>query len=531
MNAQNLRLALATVLISYAFATTSLASLELPWLFADHMVIQRNVPVPVWGTGTPGSTITVTFGGQDHLTAVDAAGEWMVTLKAMAANAQGRALRVASSSENASRTIQDILVGEVWLCAGQSNMWYPLKSCTGGKDAATAAGNSAIRLLNRRGNAYPAGGTWKPATLEKCTAGKYYSGTWAIDAPESAAQFSGVAYWFGKKLHAELNVPIGLINVAVGGTTTEAYTSREGLLSHPRLRPIVESDGYWFDNETVSAWPRKRAKENLSGWLKHKTEPMPRHPFEPTFLFECGIAPLVPMAFRGVIWYQGESNATDADNKIPIPKALVRAGIETMISDWRAQWKRDFPFLYVQLPGMGRPWELFREVQLECLDIANTGMAISIDVGDPNDVHPKNKQPVGERLARWALGTTYGKELVYSGPLYQVSRDRGQESGGRLRLTFEHTGTGLSTSDGKAVRGLEVAGTNGVYHPAEATIDGHAVLVRSTKVAKPVAARYAWAPFPDGNLVNSANLPASPFRTATSSHTQGQTLSTRHQSD
>ena len=514
MNARHFRLALATVLISYAFAATSLASLELPWLFADHMVIQRDVPVPVWGTGTPGSTITVAFGGQDHQTGVDAAGKWMVTLKAMPANAQGRVLRVSSNSGSEPQAIQDVLVGEVWLCAGQSNMWYPLKSCAGGKDAAAAAGNPAIRLLNRRGNAYPAGGAWKPATLEKCTAEKYYSGTWVIDTPESAAQFSGVAYWFGKKLHAELNVPIGLINIAVGGTTTEAYTSREGLLSHPRLRPIVESESYWFDNETVSAWPRKRAKGNLSEWLKHKKGPLPRHPFEPSFLFESGIAPLVPMAFRGAIWYQGESNATGADNVVPVPKAHVRAGIETMICDWRAQWKRDFPFLYVQLPGMGRPWELFREVQRECLDIANTGMAISIDVGNPRDVHPKNKQPVGERLALWALGTTYGKDLVYSGPLYQGEGDRGQ-AGGRLQLRFEHTGTGLSTRDGKGVRGFEVAGADGVYHPAQATIDDHVVWVRSSKVPKPIAARYAWAPFPDCNLVNSASLPASPFRTDT----------------
>jgi sialate O-acetylesterase len=515
------------VVACWITAITDLSALEMPWVFADHMVLQRDMAVPVWGTTSPGETVTISFGNQQEQAIANAKGNWRVTLPPMSADGEGRTLLVKSTNPKNGTgrklEIEDVLVGEVWLCAGQSNMWYPLKSCTGGKEAAATAGNPSIRLLNRQANAYPSSGAWKPATLAKCTVEKFYSGTWVTDAPGSALPFSGVAYWFGKRLQADLKVPIGLINVAVGGTTTEAYTSRAGLLSHPLLRPIIDSSALWVDNEHVSAWPRKRGRDNLSDWLKHKTPPMPRHPFEPTFLFESGIQPLVPMAFRGVIWYQGESNATDADNVVPVSKAKVRAGIETTIKDWRTHWGREFPFLYVQLPGMGRPWELFREVQLECLEIPNTGMAISIDVGDPRDVHPRNKRPVGERLALWALATTYGKEVVYSGPLVQESGVGSpasakatagrQESEGSLLLSFDHTGTGLATSDRKAPRGFEIAGKDGRYHPAQAIIDGHDVIVSSPQVPEPFAVRYAWAPYPDCNLVNSAGLPASPFRT------------------
>jgi len=390
-------------------------------------------------------------------------------------------------------------------------MWFPLKSCTGGKEAVAAAGNPDIRLLNRIPNAYPSGGAWNRKTLDRCTVEKFYSGTWAVDSPASVSDFSGVAYWFGQKLYTELNVPVGLINVSVGGTTTEAYTSREGLLNHPLLRPMIESDLPWYDNEHVAEWPRGRAKENLAGWIANPTESMPRHPFEPGFLFESAIQPLVPMVFAGVIWYQGESNATDAGNAVPVPKAKVRAGIETMIRDWRKKWQREFPFYYVQLPGMGRPWELFREVQMECLEIPNTGMAITIDVGDPRDVHPRNKQPVGERLALSALAGTYGQKIIHSGPLFGSQM---KQVGARLQLLFEHSGSGLTTSDKKTARGFEIAAVDGKYHPSDAALEDNVVTLSSSAVKEPAMARYGWAPFPDCNVVNSVGLPMSPFRTS-----------------
>ena len=488
------------------------AALKMPWLFDDHMVVQQKVEIPVWGEADPGSAVTVSFSGQSQQARAGKDGKWIVKFNPLPASAVPKKMVITSSFGSGKDVVEinDILVGEVWLSAGQSNMWYPLKSCIGGKESAAAAGNINIRLLNRRPNAHPSGRVWNEKTLALCTLEKFYGGSWTVDSPESAAAFSAVAYWFGQKLHKELKVPIGLINVAVGGTTTEAYTSREGLLSHPLLKPIVESDLPWFDNEHVAEWPRGRAKQNLSGWLKNPTEPMPRHPFEPIFLFESAIQPLVPMAFAGVIWYQGESNATDAGNKVPVPKVKVRAGIETMIRDWRKQWKREFPFYYVQLPGMGRPWELFREVQLECLNIPNTGMAVTIDVGNNRNVHPRNKQPVGDRLALWALAKTYGHKIVYSSPLY---KGQSKYVGSKFIIEFEHIGKGLGTSDKKSPRGFEIAAVDCIYHPADASVKGNVVTLSSSAVKVPVMARYAWAPFPDCNMVNSAGLPMSPFRT------------------
>ena len=492
---------------------SALSELSLPWLFADHMVLQQDVPVPVWGKSDPGAKITISFSGQCKRTAAGEDGQWMVRLSPLAASLSPQKMVVAAGEDSRTETvvISDVLVGEVWLAAGQSNMWFPLKSCVGGKEAvAAAAGNRFIRLLNRSANAYPNRGAWSDDTLKMCTVDKYYSGSWAKDSPETAADFSAVAYWFAEKLQKELKVPVGVINVSVGGTTTEAFTSREGLLNHPLLKPIADNKIPWYDNPHVAEWPRGRGKNNLSGWIKNPVQPMPRHPFEPTFLFESAILPLVPMAFAGVIWYQGESNATDAANKVPVPKAKVRAGIETMILDWRNHWKRNFPFYYVQLPGMGRPWELFREVQLECLEIPNTGMAIAIDVGDRRDVHPRNKQPVGERLALSALAKTYGMKITHSGPLYA---GKSKQEGSKLHLLFDHCGDGLKTSDKKVPRGFEIAGIDGEYHPAVAKLSGKVVSLTSKAVKNPVVARYAWAPFPDCNIINSAGLPMSPFRT------------------
>lgn len=488
------------------------AAIKMPWLFDDHMVVQQRMEIPIWGDSDPGSAITISFAGESQRARAGADGRWMVRFSPLTASAVPKKMTITSSNGGQQEVVEinDILVGEVWLAAGQSNMWYPLKSCTNGKESAAAAGNPHIRLLNRTPNAYPSPGAWKEKTLALCTVEKFYSGTWAGDSPESAPPFSAVAYWFGQKLYQELNVPIGLINVAVGGTTTEAYTSRDGLLSHPLLRPIAEGDRPWYDNEDVAEWPRVRAKDNLSGWLANPGPPMPRHPFEPTFLFECAIQPLVPMAFAGVIWYQGESNATDARNAVPVAKAKVRAGIESMILDWRGKWQREFPFYYVQLPGMGRPWELFREVQLESLDIPNTGMAVTIDLGDPRDVHPRNKQPVGERLALSALAKTYGHDIIHSGPLYAGML---KLEGSKLHLLFEHSGKGLTTADKKPPRGFEIAAADGRYYPADAELKDNSVVLSSTTVKAPVMARYAWAPFPDCNVVNSAGLPMSPFRT------------------
>jgi sialate O-acetylesterase len=633
-------------------------SLRLPAVFSDHLVLQRNCPIPVWGWAAPGSAVSVTLAGQTARATVDDAGRWMAVLPALPAG--GPYELVVSGSDTL--RLQDVLIGEVWVCSGQSNMEWPVSLANNAAEEIAAATCPQMRLFQ-----VPKVTAEAPVTD--------VAGAWTVCSPETIASFSAVGYFFGRSLHAELEVPVGLINSSWGGTVAEAWTSREALHAEPVVRPLIESyeaqlphleeamaryqealaafelqstaqdndnQGYpagWADPAVDNGtWPTmalpqswQSAGEAMSGvlwfrrevdlpaeWLGHdlvlsigacdksdqtyvnntlvgslsiaddpnawstprvytvpaalvrpgtnliavrvfshiyqggmtgpaaimhlcpadlpeatplalhgdwqyrieqnfgpmgSPPPMPfgpGNPNAPCALFNGMIAPLVPYAMRGAIWYQGESNADRGKQYQTLLPAMIR--------DWRTRWALgDFPFLIVQLanymavkeqPGESR-WAELREAQLFTAQrVPNVGLAVIIDIGEAADIHPRNKQEVGRRLALNALATTYGAALPYSGPLYRELR----VEAGALRLLFDHVEAGL-VCQGERLTAFAIAGEDRRFVWADARIDGDTIVVASPQVPAPVAVRYGWTENPACTLYNTAGLPASPFRT------------------
>ena len=336
-------------------------------------------------------------------------------------------------------------------------------------------------------------------------------GTWAVSGTTSAKDFSAVGYYFAHRLREELNCPVGIINVSIGGTPIESWVSQSALNSHPQLRQMVQ--GNWLDNPVLDDWCKGRARSNLARGLNGELEMPgdatgPNHSFKPGFMFAAGVQPFHPMSIKGILWYQGESNG-DSRSRIE----QYNLAFPLLVKSWRAGFQNpSMPIAFVQLPAMGRPnWPLFREFQRRSLaELKNVGMAITIDHGHPTNVHPTSKTPVGERLAQWALVNNYGKSGPAMGPLFR-SISKGREG---LVLTFESIGDGLKTSDALELTSFEVSDSNGVFHKAAAKILGKdKVLVVCPTVRQPVDVRYAWSPYPKpgSTLENSAGMPASPF--------------------
>lgn len=432
-------------------------------LFTDHLVLQRDRAVPVWGTAEDGQKVTVSIAGQTVSTTAEN-GRWQVQLEPLAAGGPHELV-----IEGPDRTVvQDVLVGEVWICSGQSNMEWPLRAAHESSDDIADSTNEHIRLFMAPNRAADEPQSTVDAEWTKCT-------------PDTVANFSAVGYYFGRALKQHLDVPIGLISCDWGGTPAEAWTSREALA----------------------------ADEDLKHYVAQERDPNNKN--RPYGLYNGMLRPLVPYGIRGAIWYQGESNAGQAYE--------YRTLFPAMITDWREQFGQgDFPFLFVQLapfmkiveePG-DSAWAELREAQLMTMqNVPNTAMAVITDVGEENDIHPRKKLPVGERLALAARALAYGEDIVYSGPILAEATP----SDDGMYLKFKHTGEGLESRDGK-LTGFAIAGADKKFHNAEAKIVGpDTVLVRSDQVDSPVAVRYGWASFPLGNLWNSAGLPASPFRT------------------
>ncbi len=493
----------------------------LPSVIADHMVLQRNIKLPIWGQATPGEKITVTFANQNVTTTTNLNGEWMLYLQPLKANRVPRIMTIYGSQphKNATRPnahtnlqekikIRDILVGEVWICSGQSNMWFQLKNAKPVVKTIPAIARSYMRFFNMKGQAYTSAYVFREKQLRACRNPRnYFIGQWTSCNPKTAYNFSAVGYYFGLELIKALKVPVGLIENASGGAPVESYISRKALAIDPQLRPVLKKD--WLNNKQIPAWCRSRARLNLSG-DKNNINPCRNHPFKPGFLYDAGVAPLIPFAIRGVIWYQGESNATDTDkNGKPTNPVYERKLFGTLIKTWRNNWHQgNFPFLYVQLPNLNRNWMLFRQMQLDALDIPNTGMAVTIDVGNPTNVHPTNKYPVGKRLALIARAKVYGEHIVYSGPVLKSAVRKNN----KLILNFKYTGSGLALCKGTTPMGFEIAGKDGKYAPAIAKIIGkYQIVLFSPNVKNPASLRYAWAPNPKCNLINKEGLPASPF--------------------
>ncbi len=504
----------------------SAKKLKLPLVFGDHMVIQADAKIPVWGQAEPNALVSVTLGKENRVVTTDEAGKWTTRMSARASSSTPTILTVQSNGEQLQ--FSDVLIGEVWVCAGQSNMEWPLvQSASGMAELQRLKQNSdddiasehtmPLRLLHLVGAARGSSGSYASEHLDRLVTDAFCTGSWKVASSESAREFSAVAWYFGRRLQEQLDVPVGLICTAMGGTPAEAWISQEALRADPELRGMVA--GSWLDNSKLGELCRTRGEQNLLRAMQEGDEIPgdefgPNHSFKPGFMWEAGIKPLIPYAIRGVIWYQGESNAETAERVTQHSRLFP-----LLIQQWRAGWEQgDFPFLCVQLPAINRTeWPFFRETQRRALEQAeNVGIAITIDTGEVRNVHPNLKKPIGDRLAKWALGTTYrSKEhATYSGPLF----DGFARKGSSLFVRFKHAGEGLKSSNGKPLRHFEVCGADDVFHPAKAAIHSKdTVEITSASVGDPQHVRYAWVPFPSPNvnLFNSEDLPASPFTTET----------------
>ena len=497
------------VFVSVCGACGVSASVSVPAFFGSGMVLQREAVIPVWGQASPGEKVTVTLAGTVVATTTGADGRWRVRLPARAAEAAPQTLVIRGANE---LRFDDVLIGDVWLCSGQSNMNMRLKQTDNAVAELAAVTVPGIRLFTVAREVADT-----PQTDVK--------GRWQACSPEIAGDFSAVAYYFGRQLHRELGVPVGLIHSSWGGTAAEAWTPREALAASDELQPILAR---W--DASVADYPRAKAefeanRERLVAEWKVAVEAAkkagrtpPAEPrlrtgpgtqYEPSGLYHAMIAPLATLSLRGVIWYQGEANASRA--------AQYRTLFPALINAWRDAWGRpDLPFLFVQLPNLARQpepsrsgWAELREAQLMTLATPHTGMAVTIDIGDPKDLHPTNKKDVGARLASAAEALVHG--LPAAGRLSPVFT-RAETDGAKMKVHFKSPDP-LTVRGGGELKGFVIAGADKVFKPAQARIEGDAVVVWSDAVAAPVSVRYAWADNPECNLAGSTGLPASPFRT------------------
>ncbi|MFT4512263.1 MAG: sialidase-1 [Planctomycetota bacterium] len=487
------------------------ALLQLASAFSDHMVLQRDHAITVWGRAWTGANVSVNIGElQGDAKARD--GRFAVTLPALPANASASDLVVSAKLGNREQTVtlHDVLVGDLWLCTGQSNMRWRVNQSAEASEILAAADVKNLRVIDYEGSLYPTSKRYELDFLKRLKPENYYSTKgWQQASRESANTFSGVAFVFGRRLAREAGVPIGVIHNAIGGSPMAAFLPLNGSAVAPVVRKSMAS---WQAGDGYPAWCRRRVKQNLVAWFDKPTGQQPHHPFEPSFLFDAGIEPLKQLPIRGVVWYQGESDATDIPGNRPRSQALNHAIFTSLIASFRANWSNaELPFFFVQLPGLDRNWPTFREMQARVAkEDAHADMAVTIDVGHPSDVHPRRKVPVGDRLAQLALAQVYGQAVATSGPRFAKMRI----DGARATVHFDH-GHGLRTIDNKPVLGFSIAGSNKQFHPAIATIAGSTIHLRSAQVKQPVAVRYAFASDPRTNLVNNARLPAAPFRTDT----------------
>ena len=494
------------LLAAFALAAWAHAGVRLGTPFQDHVVLQRDRPVRVWGWANPGERVRVTLGELPPVeTGADAAGRWEATLPGLPGGPTPRTLVAAGSSRAEAR---DVLIGEVWLAAGQSNMEWRLQSAANGQADIAAADFPAIRQL-------------KVARNPRSERQNEAAAAWSVCSPATAGDFSAVGFHFARELWLALRIPVGLINCSHGNSAVEGWMSREALAAHPAFRSVTER---W--NEVLARYPiaRERHAEALRRWEKEvaaarangATPPSrpaapvgPGHHQEPGALFNGMIAPLLPFGVRGFVWYQGEGNARRAGEYERLFAALIR------------QWRQDFaapaaPFLWVQLPGLGRmppttttaDWVALREAQTATLALPVTGQAITIDVGDPTDIHPLRKREVGERLARLARRRVYGEAVVDEGPVPRLIR----ASGRAVEIEFAHAEGGLRLG-GDPAGAFELAGSDGRFTAATEVeiIPGNRVRLSATGVDRPVQVRLAWQALPAGWLLNAAGLPAAPF--------------------
>lgn len=464
-----LQLSIASAMLLSLWSGTAMAELKLPSIIGDNMVLQRGQKLPIWGWETPGTVVSVSIGDQKVSAKADEQGRWLVHVAPLVA---GGPHEMTIQGTN-TRTISNVAVGEVWLCSGQSNMEWTVNSSNNPQEEKAAANYPMIRHIKI------------PHSPQATPQEDVLSSGWQATTPETVGNFTAVGYFFGRHLHKELNVPIGLIGSNWGGTRIEPWTPPVGFKHVPALKSIADN---------LDQYPQKKG----DGGINHQS---------PLALYNGMIAPLVPYGIRGAIWYQGESNRGEGMLYLEKKKALIHG--------WRSLWNNPtMPFYFVQLApfkygGSETALPEIQEAQTATLSIPHTGMAVTVDIGNTADIHPRNKQDVGKRLALWALAKDYGQEnLVYSGPLYKSM----EVEGDKIRVHFEHVGDGLTTRDGKAPSHFQIAGDDGQYVDANAQIDGNTVVISAAGIQKPKSVRYAWHQLAEPNLSNKNGLPASPFR-------------------
>lgn len=492
----NYRLLLVAALLPSALAS---AQVTLPKVISDHMVIQRDLPVHVWGGATPGEQVTVTFRDETKVVTANPLGRWNAYLKpGQAGGPFELTVKAADGDQAPAIVIHDILVGDIWVASGQSNMEFEMRKAATASADLPNAGNPRIRLLivKKRAADYP------QDDVE--TEG------WAASTPETAKEFSAVAWYFAREIEEKEHVPVGVIDSTWGGTVAESWVRLTALGEDPALNGLFASRGKMLDKAAVSEAEIKDQKRQQEE-ARAAGKPVPQFPWHPVLaswgpglLWNGMIAPLTPMAIRGVIWYQGESNS--ALERFPFYNRIMR----TLIEDWRRQWSAGaLPFLYVQISNFKstplEDWASLRQQQVDTLGLRNTAMAVTIDIGNPDDVHPTDKIDVGHRLALAARHLSYHEDVDYLSPMFRQATPEGVS----IRAWFD-AAHGLMAKGGE-VTGFEVAGADGKFSPASAKVDGETVVASSPDVPNPVYVRYGWANSPQCNLFNGEGLPASPF--------------------
>lgn len=479
------------------------SQLKIAPVFSSNMVLQRDMPVTVWGKAAPGSKVEVRLGTAIQTILVTKDSVWKAYLPKQPATNQPQSLLI--SCGDTAVQFQNILIGDIWICIGQSNMEWPMMKEMYYEEEKKNSNRQLIRFFNPSFAGKNIFGTaFTDSVVQRLVPEKFYEGEWQPCDSNSIKTMSAVAYYFGRAVTDKIYVPIGLINLSVGGAPLETFIDKEVLNSSGQFGAKI--DGDWLTNDALPVWVRERGRQNI-GNLQNvpADENGKNHAYKPGFAYEAGIKLLLQMPIRGVLCYQGESNAQEI-NRVNEYAALSAL----MVNEYRKKWKLpDLPFYFVQLSSIdtvkykGQLWSQFRNEQRKMMQmISYSGMAVCSDIGAKDDVHPTNKKDVGERLARWALNKTYKQSIIPSGPLPLSAT----YSNGKVTISFNYMAKGLKTSDGKALRGFSIDGRNDI----EAIFGDSGIIIHVN--TKPQFIYYGWKPFSDGNLINSENLPASTFK-------------------
>lgn len=480
------------------------AQIQVAKIFSDHMVLQRDQPVHVWGKASPGKTIVISFSGVSKSIAVKPDSTWSVYFSKQKANTQPQAIRIEDGKETL--VFNDILIGDIWLCSGQSNMEWPMEKEMHWDKEKFDTNQPLIRFTNPPpAGRYVYGVPYPDSLNQRLTKDRFYLWNgWSGCDSQTIKSMSAVAYYFAKQIVSTQNIPIGLINLSIGGAPIETFIRQEALESSKQFSAKIK--GNWLVNDHLPEWVRERGKQNVGKNVSgYGDESGLNHAYKPGFAYSAGIVPILPMPIKGVLWYQGESNALEMP-RVKEYKDLLHL----LIEDYRNRWNQPtMPFLWVQLSSIdtlkyhSQYWPQFRNEQRKLLnEVKHGGMAVSSDIGFRDDVHPTDKKSVGERLARWALHFTYKKNIVPSGPLPLKAK----YINGNIVIRFRYAENGLRTANGKSVTGFS---TNGKTE-TEAIIQTKKIIIAVKE--KPSFIYYGWQPFSTGNLVNAEGLPASTFK-------------------